>query len=85
LKEVNNFILKPDISIYLDVDPVTGLSRIGEKRSLFENIILEQKAREIYLEIVKEGEMVYIDSRRDVNLVEKEISDLIFKKIKVIK
>ncbi len=77
IKEVNNFALKSDISIYLDIDPETGLKRRGKNRSIFEKLELEKKAREIYLRLVKDGEMIYVNSRKNIDRVSEEIFDLI--------
>lgn len=82
IRDVNNFAPKPDISIYLDVDPETGLSRRGNKRSVFEKVDLERKVREIYLRLVREGEMIYIDSRRSINRVSEDIFNIVVEKRK---
>ncbi|HID16692.1 TPA: dTMP kinase, partial [Candidatus Bathyarchaeota archaeon] len=58
IKEVNKFAVKPDLAIYLDVPAEVGLSRIRQrKKSVFEKIDMERKVREIYLELVKSGEL----------------------------
>jgi len=82
IREVNNFALKPNVSIYLDVDPETGLRRRGGRRSIFEYLELERKAREIYLQLVNEGEMIYVDSMEELSQVSQKIFDITVNEIK---
>ncbi|MEM2901555.1 MAG: dTMP kinase [Candidatus Bathyarchaeia archaeon] len=85
IREVNNFALKPDVSIYLDVDPEVGLRRRGDRRSIFEYLELERKAREIYLQLVKEGEMIYVNSMEELSQVSQKIFDITVNAIKKIR
>lgn len=80
IREVNKFAVKPDLAIYLDVTAEVGLSRISKRRkSVFEKIDMERKVREIYLELVKSGELVLVDAERPVNEVHEELKELVMK------
>lgn len=73
LQKINEFALKPDLGIYLDVFPKVGLGRKVKERTVFENLELQQKVREIYLTFVKRGELVRIDANRAISQVEKDV------------
>jgi len=78
IKTVNNFVIKPDLGIYLDVPVEVGLSRIAKrKKAVFEESKLEEKVREIYLKLVKENELILIDGNKPIKDVNKEIFNLV--------
>jgi thymidylate kinase len=43
---------------------------------------LERKAREIYLQLVNEGEMIYVDSMEELSQVSQKIFDITVNEIK---
>jgi len=78
--EVNKFMLKPDIAIYLDVDPATGLKRKRGAVSRFpeyESINFLERVREAYLELVRRGLLVFVDARRDLMSVFEEVLSIV--------
>jgi len=80
--EINKFALKPDIAIYLDVDPEIGLRRRRKLKSRFpEYEVLDflVKVRNAYLELVNRGMLTLIDARREVNTVFKEVIEIVEK------
>jgi thymidylate kinase len=46
---------------------------------------LDRKAREIYLQLVKEGEMIYVDSMEELSQVSRKIFDITVNEIKKIR
>lgn len=65
LLEVNRYAPRPDIAIYLDVEPARGLERklaLGSRFPEYERIDLLVRARAIYLELVRRGYMILVDS-----------------------
>lgn len=68
LKAINsNVIIRPDITILMDIDPEVSLKRVdarGEK-SRFEKLDYLRKVREAYLSLAKEFGFVIIDADRD--------------------
>jgi dTMP kinase len=64
IRAINNFSVKPDVAIYLDVPADVGLSRIKRKRTVLENLDLQKKVREKYLQLVQDGELVLVNSNR---------------------
>ncbi len=75
IRTINSFVVKPDIAFYLDVPPDVGLNRIKRKRTVLERIDLQVKVREKYLELVRVGELVLVDSNRSVEAVKTELTN----------
>ncbi len=87
IKTINYFIIKPNLSIYLDVTPEIGLSRLhgNLKRKLryLENVDVLRKVREIYLEMVSEGKLIYVNAMRPLNEVMKDVKAVISSSLKI--
>jgi len=63
IKELNKFAIKPDLTILLDVTSETALSRMkGRRKTIFEVDKIQQKVRNIYLQIARRRELVKIDA-----------------------
>jgi len=78
---INNFALKPDLAIYLDIPAEIAMSRIRRNKSVMEKIDFERRVRNIYLDLVKRGELTYVDGNRAVEDVNKEILSLVLETI----
>jgi len=61
IETVNANALKPDLCIFVDVEPAVVLERLKRKKSVMENLETQQKVREIYLKYVQRGELSLID------------------------
>jgi len=82
--EVNKWALKPDIAIYLDVDPAIAIKRksgISSRFPEFEKLELQYKVRDVYLKLVELGLLTLIDASRDLNEVYSDVRKLVFKAI----
>lgn len=77
LREINQFAENPDIALYLDVPAETGLSRIRRKKSVMENLGLQQRVREEYLKLVQAGELTLVDATQPIKEVGENIFDLV--------
>jgi len=69
IEAINANALKPDLCIFIDVEPKIVLDRLKRKRSVMENLETQEKVREIYLNYVEKGELVKVDggkSKREV-------------------
>lgn len=78
--EVNKWALKPDLAIYLDVDPLTGLKRRQSMESRFpefEKLEFIERVRRVYLELVSRGLLVKVDASRPVEEVYKDVERLV--------
>jgi dTMP kinase len=85
IKEINKFAYKPDLTIFIKVQPETSLKRITKSRfktEKFEKVDVLGQVMVNYIKLIKEwkdlGEQVVeIDGERDPELVEKEIKTVI--------
>lgn len=85
IRTLNNFALRPDLAIYLDVPEEVGLLR--KKRSTTRIPYLEsskeftRKVRQIYLDLVKNGELILVDGTQELDRVILECKKLICSKL----
>lgn len=79
IEKVNEHALKPDLAVYIDVDPKTVMQRLKRKRSVMENMETQQKVRDVYLKFVAKGDLVRIDGNRAKNEVAEALSALVLK------
>jgi len=77
IRELNRFAMKADLTILLDILPEFSLQRMKRKKTVFEETDYLSKVRGIYLEFVKQGEMVKIDADRSKKVIYEEILALV--------
>ncbi len=86
--EVNKYAVKPDLAIYIDVDPETGLERLARESGRkprfpeYEKINLLKKVRKIYLSLVEKGELIFIDGSRDLESVKQDVLNTILSRFR---
>jgi len=81
IRSVNSFAPKPDIALYLDVPADLALSRIHRRKSLMEHVELEKKVRDIYLAMVKQNELTYVDGSQSIEVVDRDVLKLVLETI----
>ena len=82
---VNKYALKPDVTIYLDVDPETGRRRRQFKTTRFpefEVIDFARRVREVYLELVKRGLMISINATRPIEEVYRDVEAVVLNAVR---
>ncbi|WP_440059920.1 dTMP kinase [Thermogladius sp. 4427co] len=70
--EVNRYAPRPDIAVYLDVDPRLGLDRKKGLESRFpeyERLDFLYEVRKVYMRMVREGLLQLVDSNRGLHEV----------------
>lgn len=80
---VNSVFRRPDIAFYIDVSIETAMKRIAGKKSrwpYYEVSGLLERVREIYLGLVRSGELVYIDGERDAESVFRDVLNILCEK-----
>ena len=77
IREMNRFAPKPDLGILLDILPEYSLQRVKRRKTVFEDSDYLRKVRNIYLQLVEEGELVRIDADKPRKAVQAEIFSLI--------
>lgn len=74
---LNKHVPPPDLGIYIDVEPEIGISRKRGRSSIFEDVNLLRRAREIYLDFVRSGELTLIDGRHNVEEVSRLVVETV--------
>lgn len=85
IRTINFFIIRPDVSIYLDVNPEVGLSRLSknsERRLRYlEDIELLRKVRSNYLNLVRKEELIYVNAEKPLSEVKADVVSIIKRKL----
>lgn len=85
IRAVNKFALNPDVAIYLDIDPGKGLARkvntATRVKYLQKDLNTLKKVRSIYLDLVRNGELLMVDATKPLDEVIRECASIICSKI----
>jgi dTMP kinase len=79
IEKVNEHALKPDLAIFIDVDPKIVMRRLKPKKSVMENMETLQKVRDVYLKFVAKGELIRLDGNRAKAEVAEALSAMVLK------
>ena len=79
IKVINNFALKPDFAVFIDVTPEKVLRRLNRRKSVMENLETQRKVREIYLKSVARGDLTRINGDKPLEEVRKDLSTVVLK------
>jgi dTMP kinase len=77
IEKINEHAVRPDLAIFVDVEPETVIQRLKQKRSVMENLETQRKVREVYLRFVEEGELVSIDGNRPKREVAEDVLSVV--------
>ena len=83
IRDINRVFRRPDIAFYLDVSVETAMRRIRDKKSrwpFYEFKDFLSKVRDIYLRLVEENELIYVDAERDLNDVINQVIKILREK-----
>jgi dTMP kinase len=84
IRKINAAAIKPDLALYLDVPVDVILRRCKGKRSVMEHRKTQKKVREIYLSLVRKGELTLIDGNRPVEETAEEIRRVVLERLEVL-
>ncbi|MCW4007732.1 MAG: dTMP kinase [Candidatus Bathyarchaeota archaeon] len=73
IEKINEHALKPDLAVFIDVDPKVAMRRLKPNKSVMENLETQQKVREIYLKFVEKGILVRVNGNQPKNAVAREL------------
>jgi dTMP kinase len=74
IEDINKHALKPDLAVFLDVNPEVVMQRLNRKKSVMETLETQRKVREVYLKFVEKGELVRIDGDESVAQVSEALT-----------
>lgn len=75
IEKINEHAIRPDLAIFVDVEPEIVIHRLKPKKSVMENLETQREVREVYMKFVEKGELVKIDGNKS----KKEVADGILK------
>ncbi len=73
IETINEHALKPDLALFIDVDPEAVQARLKSRKSVMENLETQRKVRKIYQKFIEKGELVRIDGDKPKTAVAQEI------------
>jgi dTMP kinase len=74
---LNKHAVLPDLAIFIDVAAETVVQRLKDRRSVMENLETLRRVRDVYLSLVKNGDLVMIDGNASKQEVAASISRLV--------
>jgi len=85
IREINKAAIKPDLAVYIDVPIDVILSRCQGRKSVMEQREIQERVREIYMKMVRSGELTAVDGDRPVEETAKEIQKIVLKRLEGLK
>jgi len=79
IEKINEHALRPDLAVFIDVDPKTAIHRLKPNKSLMENMETQRKVRKIYLKFVEKGSLTRINGDQPKNAVAQELYAVVMK------
>jgi dTMP kinase len=77
IKKINEHALRPDLAVFIDVNPQIVIKRLRRKKSVMENLETQQKVRDVYMKFVENGELVKVNGNQSREKVADEILALV--------
>ena len=72
IEAINEHAMRPDLAIFIDVEPEIVIHRLKPEKSVMENLETQRKVREVYMKFVEKGELVKINGNRSKKEVEND-------------
>jgi dTMP kinase len=82
IEAINQYALKPDLALFIDVDPEAVFHRLKQKKSVMEKLETQQEVRKIYLQFVAKGILMRINGDQAKRQVADEIYAVVDKYLK---
>jgi dTMP kinase len=80
IEMVNEHTIRPDLAIFVDVEPEAVVRRLKPKKSVMEDLETQYKVRKVYVNFVEKGELVKIDGSKSKGEVADDILRLVLKR-----
>lgn len=82
IQAINQHTLKPDLAVFIDVDPEAVLARLKRRKSVMETLETQRKVRQIYEKFVDNGELVRVDGDKPKEAVAEDVFSVVSKFLK---
>jgi len=79
IEMINKHAIKPDLGIFVDVEPEAVVSRLKPRKSVMEDLETQHKVRRVYMNFVSNGKLVKIDGSKSKRKVADDILKLVLK------
>jgi len=77
IQSINQYALRPELAIFIDVDPRAVMQRLKPVKSVMENLETQQRVRQIYMKFVEKGDLSRIDGNKPKYLVAEELQRVV--------
>ena len=77
IEKINEHAIRPDLAIFIDVEPETVVQRLKPKKSVMENLETQRKVREVYVKSVEKGELVRVDGNKSKSEVAADVAAVV--------
>ena len=82
IEKMNKQAIRPDLAVFIDVEPETVVQRLKPKKSVMETLETQRKVRQVYLKFVEKGELVRIDGNKPKKEVAAKLAVIVEKFLK---
>ena len=73
IEEINEHAMRPDLAIFIDVEPEIVIQRLKPNKPVMENLETQRKVREVYMKFAEKGELVKINGNKSKKEVANDI------------
>ncbi len=77
IDRINQFALKPDLALFLDVAPEMVIGRLKKKKSVMETVQNLKKVRAVYLKLVQQQRLIALDGNQSIEEVSKSVLKIV--------
>lgn len=77
IEKINERAVRPDLAIFIDVEPETVVQRLKPRKSVMENLETQRKVREVYMKFVEKGELVRVDGNKSKSEVAADLAAVV--------
>ena len=77
IQRLNDHATRPDLAVFVDVEPETVMKRLKRKKSVMENLETQKKVCDVYLKFVEDGQLVRLDGNRPKRAVARDLLKMV--------
>jgi dTMP kinase len=77
IEKINEHAVRPDLAIFIDVEPETVVQRLKPKKSVMENLETQRKVRQVYVRFIEKGEMIRVNGNKPKREVAGDIAAVV--------